>query len=118
MRGSIAYAFAADKYAFMFWVEFLFFIAPVVILLTKTKHYSLGNIFRQAILLAVGGALYRFDAYLLAFQPGPGWYYFPSVPEIVVTVGLVAAEIAIYIYVVKTFPIIALGETHGQTHHH
>jgi Ni/Fe-hydrogenase subunit HybB-like protein len=112
VRGSIAYAFAADKYAFMFWVEFLCFIAPVVILLTKTKHYSLGNIFRQAILLAVGGALYRFDAYLLAFQPGPGWYYFPSVPEIVVTVGLVAAEVAIYVFVVKKFPIVAAEPAH------
>ena len=107
VRGSLGAAFAFDKYAFWFWVEFLCFIAPVVILFTKTKHYSLGNIFRQAILLAVGGALYRFDAYLLAFQPGPGWHYFPSVPEIVVTVGLVAAEIAIYIAVVKKFPIVA-----------
>jgi len=117
-RGSLGYAFGANKYAFMFWVELLFFIAPVVILFTKTKHYSLGNIFRQAILLAVGGALYRFDAYLLAFQPGPGWHYFPSVPEIVVTVGLVAAEIAVYIAVVKKFPIVALGESYVQTHHH
>lgn len=107
VRGELAYAFFANKYAFFFWLEFLCFIAPVVILLTKTKQYSLSNIFRQAILLAVGGALYRFDAYLLAFQPGPGWHYFPSVPEIVVTVGLVAAEIAIYIAVVKKFPIVA-----------
>jgi Ni/Fe-hydrogenase subunit HybB-like protein len=118
VRGNLAYAFGADKYAFMFWVEFLCFIAPVIILLTKTKHYSLGNIFRQAILLAVGGALYRFDAYLLAFQPGAGWHYFPSVPEIVVTVGLVAAEIAAYIFVVKKFPIVALGESYVQAHHH
>jgi Ni/Fe-hydrogenase subunit HybB-like protein len=107
VRGSLGAAFAFDKYAFWFWVELLCFIAPMVILFTKTKHYSLGNIFRQAILLAVGGALYRFDAYLLAFQPGPGWHYFPSVPEIVVTVGLVAAEIAVYIAVVKKFPIVA-----------
>jgi len=112
VRGNLAYAFGADKYAFMFWVEFFCFIAPVIILLTKTKHYSLGNIFRQAILLAVGGALYRFDAYLLAFQPGPGWYYFPSVPEIVVTVGLVAAEIAVYVFVVKKFPIVAAEPAH------
>src|SRR5262249_38893232 len=117
-RGSLDYAFGATKYAFMFWVELLCFVAPVVILFTKTKQYSLGNIFRQAILLAVGGALYRFDAYLLAFQPGPGWHYFPSVPEIVVTVGLVAAEIAVYIAVVKKFPIVALGESHVQAHHH
>jgi Ni/Fe-hydrogenase subunit HybB-like protein len=35
-----------------------------------------------------------------------------------VTVGLVAAEVAVYIYVVKTFPIVALGESHVQTHYH
>jgi Ni/Fe-hydrogenase subunit HybB-like protein len=53
------------------------------------------------------GALYRFDTYLVAFTPGPNWAYFPSVPEIAITVGMVAFEVLAYIVIVKTFPILA-----------
>jgi len=106
VRGSLGYAFTLDTYGVMFWIETLLFLAPLLILYTKTKHYSLGNIFRQAMLLAFAGALYRFDTYLVAFNPGPGYHYFPAVPELLVTIGLVAGEIAIYIFVVKKFPIV------------
>ncbi len=57
------------------------------------------------------GALYRFDTYLVAFTPGAHWSYFPSVPEMLISTGLVAAEIMAYIVIVKTFPILA-GRTH------
>lgn len=116
IRGSIGAAFEFDTYSAMFWLENLFFVAPFVILMTKSKQFSLANIFRQAILLAVGGALYRFDAYLVAFNPGPGWHYFPAVPELFVTIGLVAAEIAIYIFIVKKFPIVS-GELPAAATH-
>jgi Ni/Fe-hydrogenase subunit HybB-like protein len=53
------------------------------------------------------GALYRFDTYLLAYQPGSNWSYFPSVPELLMTFGFVATELALYIFLVKRFPIIA-----------
>ena len=36
-----------------------------------------------------------------------GWAYFPSVSEILVTVGLVAFEILAYVAIVKTFPILS-----------
>ena len=62
--------------------------------------------FRAAVLIAVAGTLYRFDAYLVAFNPGPGWSYFPTVPEIAITIGLVALEILVYILLVKRFPIL------------
>ena len=65
-----------------------------------------GRLFRGAMFLVLGGALFRFDTYLVAFNPGPGWHYFPSVQEIFVTLGLVALEIAIYIALVRRFPIL------------
>jgi Ni/Fe-hydrogenase subunit HybB-like protein len=53
------------------------------------------------------GGLYRFDTFLVAYDAGPGWHYFPSVPEMFITLGLVAIEVAIYAVVVKTFPILS-----------
>ena len=59
------------------------------------------------MLLVLGGAVYRLNIYLVAFRPGQNWSYFPAVPELLITFGIVAAEIALYVAVVKTFPILA-----------
>jgi len=55
----------------------------------------------------VGGALYRFDSYLVAYTPAAGWSYFPSVPELVMTIGLVSLEIFVFIVLVRKFPILS-----------
>ena len=57
------------------------------------------------------GAVYRFDVFLVAFNPGSHWHYFPSLPEMLVTVGLVAAEILAYVFIVRNFPILTGGPT-------
>ena len=59
------------------------------------------------MLVLLFGVLYRFDAYLVAFQPGEGYHYFPSVPEMAITVGLVSIEIFLYVALVKRFPILS-----------
>ena len=71
------------------------------------KKLGTGAMFRGAMFMAFAGALYRFDTYLVAFQPGENWTYFPTVPEILVTVGIVAIEIMAYIVIVKKFPILS-----------
>jgi Ni/Fe-hydrogenase subunit HybB-like protein len=117
VRGALPAAFRFDPQATMFWIENVLFLIPVLLLLSGT--HNLGMLFRQAIVAAVAGAVYRFDTFLVAFNPGPGWHYFPSVPELFTTLGLVAIEIAIYVAVVKTFPILSgIGETYVEARHH
>jgi Ni/Fe-hydrogenase subunit HybB-like protein len=43
----------------------------------------------------------------VAFMPGANWRYFPSVPEMAVTIGLLAFEVLAYVVIVKTFPILS-----------
>ena len=43
-------------------------------------------------------AWHRVNAYLIAFDPGANHHYFPPVPELLITFGIIA--------VVKTFPIL------------
>jgi len=93
-RGEIGRILTLDLYGVMFWIETLLFLAPLA-----------ASPLRGAMLLLAAGALYRFDTFLVAFDPGPGWHYFPSVPELFITIGLVAFEIAACLYIVKTFPI-------------
>jgi Ni/Fe-hydrogenase subunit HybB-like protein len=91
----------------MFWLEIALFLVPAVMLAGSRGRARIGNMFRAGMMIALAGSLYRFDSYLVAFNPGPGWSYFPSVPEIVITLGLVALEVFVFILLVKSFPILS-----------
>jgi Ni/Fe-hydrogenase subunit HybB-like protein len=106
-RGVLPLAFQATGYAAWFWLEMLLVLVPLGMLMVKAKRRRPGYLFTAALLLVFGGAVYRFITYLVAFNPGDNWSYFPSAPEVLITVGLVALEIAVYIYLVKRFPILS-----------
>jgi Ni/Fe-hydrogenase subunit HybB-like protein len=94
-----------DLYGIVFWIEILLWALPAVMMFATPKP-ELGSLFRGAIVVALAGGMYRFDTYLVAFQPGPGWHYFPSVPEMFISIGLISLELALYITLVKKFPIL------------
>jgi Ni/Fe-hydrogenase subunit HybB-like protein len=108
VRGQIGALFAFDLYSVMALLELALFAAAIVILASDARRRRLGTLFRAALLLMFAGSLYRFDTYLVAFRPGAQWSYFPSVTEMLVTVGLVSGEILVYIVIVKLFPIITM----------
>ncbi len=91
----------------MFWVETILFLTPAVMLAGSRGRARIGTMFRAAMMIVLAGSLYRFDSYLTAFNPGPGWAYFPSVPETVITLGLVAAEVMVFVLLVRSFPILS-----------
>ncbi len=91
----------------MFWIESALFLVPAVMLAGSKGRARIGTMFRAALMIVLAGSLYRFDSYLVAFNPGEGWAYFPSVPETVMTLGLVAMEILVFILLVKSFPILS-----------
>ncbi len=82
-------------------------LAGALILLSEKRRGSATWQVRAAILMLIGGALHRINTYLVAFTPGSNFTYFPAVPELLITFGIIAAELAIYIAVVKRFPILA-----------
>jgi Ni/Fe-hydrogenase subunit HybB-like protein len=104
-RGQIGALLAFDLRSVLALVELALFAAAPLMLATERQRADLGNLFRAAMVLVAGGALYRFDTFLVAFNPGATWSYFPSVGETLVTVGLVSLEILGYIVIVKYFPI-------------
>jgi Ni/Fe-hydrogenase subunit HybB-like protein len=106
VRGHLGDAFALTADAALFWAEILLLLVPVGIWASRGARRRIGWLFRAAVLLALSGSLYRFNVYLVAFDPGPGWVYFPAVPELLITVGLVAAEIVAYVAAVRYFPIL------------
>jgi Ni/Fe-hydrogenase subunit HybB-like protein len=105
VRGQFGALFAFDLYSVMSLIELALFVMAGVLMATDRRRRDAGNLFRAAMLLVLAGALYRFDTFLVAFQPGPNWSYFPSLTEILITTGLVAGEIAGFIVLIKLFPI-------------
>lgn len=93
----------------LFLVENALFLAPVVLLATPASRLNPARLFGASMLFLAAGALYRFDTFLVAYDPGPGWTYFPTVPEVLVSAGMIAAEILIFVWVVRRFPILSAG---------
>ena len=107
LRGQLGQAFVPNGYTIAFWVEIALTAVPIVLLAGRESRRAPGNLFRAAMLMMLAGGLYRFNTYLVAYRPGDDIHYFPSVPEFVITIGLVALEIAAYIVIVKMFPILS-----------
>lgn len=105
-RGALGLAFQVEFYAILFWLENALFLSPIAFALLNHRR-RLGGLFREAMLVALAGTLYRFSTFLLAYDPGPGWAYFPSVGELLITVGVVSIELAGYVYIVKRYPVLS-----------
>lgn len=113
IAGKAAMMFTEGWLSLLFWIEVALFAIPIWMLASPARRARFPVMFRAATLMILGGALYRFDAYIVAYNPGPSWNYFPSVPELLITFGVVALEIALYVFIVKRYPILA-GEPAGS----
>jgi Ni/Fe-hydrogenase subunit HybB-like protein len=106
-RGALDYAFAGNIKALSFWVEFLFGVAALVLLLPKAFHSSPRYLFLGSSAMLLNGVLYRLNCYLIGYQPvGSGWSYFPSMGEIIVTLGIFSLQIVLYLAFVKKLPVL------------
>ena len=105
-RGQLGLIFAFDLNSFMFIIENILYIYPLVILFSAEKREQPKQLFIAAVLLILAGGLYRFNTYLVGFNPGEGWSYFPAFGETMITVGIIAMEIMAYLIFVKKFPVL------------
>jgi Ni/Fe-hydrogenase subunit HybB-like protein len=115
VEGKLGLLFAAGRMSFFFWAEIAIFLAAAVIFLRQGELARPHQQLQAALLAMLGGALYRIDVFLVAYDPGNGWVYFPSVAEILITLGMIATETVIYVLVVRKFPILA-GVTPAPRH--
>ena len=110
IRGALGTAFAATWQAFWFWVEMACFIVPLVTLASASARRSASKLFVGAVLLMLGGFLLRINGFLVGYMTGEGWNYFPSLAELMVTVGIIAFEILAYIYIVRNYPVLPAAQ--------
>ena len=106
VQGKLGLIFTGDFASLMFLLEMALFLVPLFILLSPTMRAQGGKLLIAAVSMLLAGSLYRFNAFLITFDPGPGYSYFPSVPEIMVTLGVVAFEIMAFLVLVKLLPVL------------
>ena len=105
LAGKIGDIFTSGTLSLMFLVETALFVFPLVVLMNPANRTRAKLLFVAALALLLAGAVWRFNGFLIGFQPGPGYSYFPSTQELLVTIGLVAFEVLAFIVIVKTFPV-------------
>lgn len=105
VRGRLGDLFVPRTLVLLFWLETALFAVPVVALAGSSGRRP-QRFFVAALCMALGGMLYRIDAYLVAYKTGAGWHYFPSMGELSVTIGLVAFEILAFIIAVRVLPVL------------
>jgi Ni/Fe-hydrogenase subunit HybB-like protein len=104
--GRLGLTLSAGGFSFAFWGETLLCAVAALLFLSRGVRENEG-LTLQAALLALGGAvLYRVNVFLVGFDPGPGWMYFPSLGELAITAGLVATETMMYLFLVRKVPVL------------
>ena len=105
-RGAIGEIVAFDLNSIMFIIENLIYLYALVILWSEKNRKIPYKLFSGAVAMVLAGALYRFNTYMIGYNPGNGYSYFPSFQEIMITVGIIAIEIMAYLIIVKKFPVL------------
>jgi Ni/Fe-hydrogenase subunit HybB-like protein len=105
-------AFAGNGTSFMFLAELgLGIVLPFAMLFSARLRRSPAGLLTAASLVVFGVLLNRINVFLVAYTPPYAQTaYFPSVPEILVTVGLVAGLVLAYRVCVTVFPVLPVEE--------
>ena len=121
IAGDLKYLFTSGLMSVLFWAEILIgAVAPIVLFLIKRIRQSSNGLLLGVVILLVGMILNRFNVSWFGVQhPDPVTYmptfmsavhYFPSLPEVLVSVGIFSAGILAFGLAVKYLPVFEAEE--------
>lgn len=105
-RGALSHAFAPSLQALSFWMETACFVAPLVLIGAESNRRNPARLFIAGVLLMLGGSLMRLNGFLIGYETGAGFHYFPTLAEVLVTAGMFAIEVLGYIIITRRFPVL------------
>jgi Ni/Fe-hydrogenase subunit HybB-like protein len=114
VRGALGHAFAPSLEAFFFWLEIGCFLLPFLLIGSQSARRNPAMLFLAGCSIMMGGILMRINGFLIGYDTGlgvdHGWNYFPSIAEMLVTIGMFAIEILAYIIITRRFPVLPREE--------
>jgi Ni/Fe-hydrogenase subunit HybB-like protein len=127
IAGDAHYLFTSGLMSFLFWAEVLISaIIPLILFSIKRIRSNANGILISAIILLIGMVLNRFDVSWFAVKhPDPLTYlptfmanhvhYWPSLPEVSVSIGIFSAGILAFGLIAKYFPLFDDGHQQHAT---
>lgn len=106
VRGQAGAVLRFDFYSWLFLAETSLIAVPALLLRSSELRLSPVKAFPLLYALTVGGMLYRYTPTTIAFRPGEGYVYFPSVAELAMSFGFIALAVVGYLFTVKHFAIL------------
>ncbi|HUB77360.1 MAG TPA: Ni/Fe-hydrogenase cytochrome b subunit [Bryobacteraceae bacterium] len=106
MRGQLGAVLRFDFYGILFLSETALIAVPAMVLRSESRRLDPSRAFPWLCVLTIGGMLYRYTPTTIAFRPGEGYHYFPSVPELLISTGFIALAMMGYLFTVKRFAIL------------
>lgn len=114
LRGALGHAFAFSLEAFFFWLETIAFALPFALAGRAADRRNPARLFLAGVALMLAGVLLRINGFLIGYDTGVGvdhgWNYFPSIAEMLVTMGMFAIEVLGYIVITRRFPVLPRAE--------
>jgi len=126
IAGELGYLFTSGTMSILFWAEILIgVVTPIVWFSIKKNRTSPNALLTGAIIVLLGMILNRFNVSWFAVKhPDPLFYmptfmgnvkYFPTLPEVSVSIGIFAAGILAFGLLAKYFPV--FDDEHHVTAH-
>ncbi len=126
VAGELGLLFTSGIMSVLFWAEILIGIAaPIAWFSIKKNRQSANGLLIGAVIVLVGMILNRFNVSWLAVKhPDPLFYvptfmsnvdYFPTLPEVAVSIGIFSAGILAFGLIAKYFPVFE-DEPHAAAH--
>lgn len=113
-RGALGHAFAFSLEALFFWLETICFLLPFALAGRAADRRNPARLFLAGVALMLAGVLLRVNGFLIGYDTGVGvdhgWNYFPSIAEMLVTMGMFAIEVLGYIVITRRFPVLPRAE--------
>jgi Ni/Fe-hydrogenase subunit HybB-like protein len=127
VAGELGYLFTSGIMSVLFWAEILIgVVTPIVWFSIKKNRASDNGLLTGAIIILVGMIFNRFNVSWFAVKhPDPLYYlptfmgnvdYFPTLPEVSVSIGIFAAGILAFGLIAKYFPVFEAEHETEETH--
>ena len=126
--GELGYLFTSGGMSLLFWAEILIsIIVPTIWFSIKKNRQSANGLLAGAIIVLLGMILNRFNVSWFAVKhPDPLFYmptfmsnvkYFPTLPEVAISIGIFSAGILAFGLAAKYLPVFEAERETEETHH-
>jgi len=106
IRGQLGTAFRFDEMSVLLLIQVALILVPGIALRRRAARETPRTLLNMSIFACLGGMLYRFIPATIAFHPAPNATYFPSVPELLMSIGYIALATLAFGLAVKYFAVL------------